>query len=255
MGRKLYKPILKEGYHLVDSSKNSNRVRGQARDKENKNSDIVEWEVVDAISSKEMGEALAVAIIAAAAAGAGLYYVINNKVVPWWKSTALPWIKRRSNYAISFFKGDKKNKSVQSTNIIDKGKNIAELEMVSSQIDEAFEGIYIGINETEVKQHLLKIIFHMLEIANEIRIISNAKIRRDNENEEDLRCRINASEKLLANIVAYNLDRLLSDPKIDLNEKTSKRLFDLFGGGLITNGEYIPVEAKKVHDAILAQKD
>lgn len=96
MGRKLYKPILKEGYHLVDSSKNSNRVRGQARDKENKNSDIVEWEVVDAISSKEMGEALAVAIIAAAAAGAGLYYVINNKVVPWWKSTALPWIKRRS---------------------------------------------------------------------------------------------------------------------------------------------------------------
>ena len=127
--------------------------------------------------------------------------------------------------------------------------------MVSSQIDEAFEGIYIGINETEVKQHLLKIIFHMLEIANEIRIISNAKIRRDNENEEDLRCRINASEKLLANIVAYNLDRLLSDPKIDLNEKTSKRLFDLFGGGLITNGEYIPVEAKKVHDAILAQKD
>lgn len=34
MGRRLYKPILKDGYHLVDSSKNSNRVRGQARDKE-----------------------------------------------------------------------------------------------------------------------------------------------------------------------------------------------------------------------------
>ena len=255
MGRKLYKPILKDGYHLVNSSENSNRVRGQARDKENKNPDIVEWEAVDAVSSKEMGEALAVAIIAAVAAGAELYYVINNKVVPWWKITALPWIKRRSDYVTSFFKGEKKYKSIQSTNIIDKGKNIAELEMVSSQIDEAFKGIYIDINETEVKQHRLKIIFHMLEIANEIRIISNAKIRRDNENEEDLRCRINASEKFLANIVAYNLDRLLSDPKIDLNEKTSKRLFDLFGGGLITNGEYIPVEAKKVHDAILAQKD
>ena len=64
--------------------------------------------------------------------------------------------------------------------------------MVSSQIDEAFKGIYIDINETEVKQHRLKIVFHMLEIANEIRIISNAKIRRDNENEEDLRCKINA---------------------------------------------------------------
>ena len=105
MGRKLYKPILKDGYHLVNSSENSNRVRGQARDKENKNPDIVEWEAVDAVSSKEMGEALAVAIIAAVAAG--LYYVINNKVVPWWKITALPWIKRRSDYVTSFFKGEK----------------------------------------------------------------------------------------------------------------------------------------------------
>lgn len=107
MGRKLYKPILKDGYHLVNSSENSNRVRGQARDKENKNPDIVEWEAVDVVSSKEMGEALAVAIIAAVAAGAGLYYVINNKVVPWWKSAALPWIKRRSDYVTSFFKGEK----------------------------------------------------------------------------------------------------------------------------------------------------
>ena len=254
MGRKLYKPILKDGYHLVNSSENSNRVRGQARDKENKNPDIVEWEAVDAISSKEMGEALAVAIMAAAAAGAGLYYVINNKVVPWWKSTALPWIKRRSNYVTSFFKGEKKYKSVQRANKGNKDKNLAEIEKVSNQIDEVFEKMYIDMSETEAKQHLLKIIFHMLEIANEIRIISNAKIRRDNENEEDLRCKINASEKFLANIVAYNLDRLLSDPKIDLNEKTSKKLFDLFGGGLITNGEYIPVEAKKVHDAIIAQK-
>lgn len=255
MGRKLYKPILKDGYHLVDSSENSNRVRGQARDKENKNPDIVEWEAVDAVSSKEMGEALAVAIIAAVAAGAGLYYVINNKVVPWWKRAALPWIKRRSDYVTSFFKGEKKYKSVQRANKGNKDKNLAEMEKVSNQIDEVFEKIYIDMNETEAKQHLLKIIFHMLEIANEIRIISNAKIRRDNENEEDLRCRIDASEKFLANIVAYNLDRLLSDPKIDLNEKTSKKLFNLFGGGLITNGGYIPVEAKKVHDAIIAQKD
>ena len=182
MGRKLYKPILKEGYHLVDSSKNSNRVRGQARDEKNKDPDIVEWEAVDTISSKEMGEALAVAIIAAVAAGVGLYYVINNKVVPWWKITALPWIKRRSDYVTSFFKGEKKYKSVQRANKGNKDKNLAEMEKVSNQIDEVFEKIYIDMNETEAKQHLLKIIFHMLEIANEIRIISNAKIRRDNEN-------------------------------------------------------------------------
>jgi hypothetical protein len=40
-----------------------------------------------------------------------------------------------------------------------------------------------------------------------------------------------------------------------LDEKISNDLFNLLGGGLITNGEYIPVETKKVYDAILAQND
>ena len=255
MGRKLYKPILKDGYHLVNSSENSNRVRGQARDKENKNPDIVEWEAVDAVSSKEMGEALAVAIIAAVAAGAGLCYVINKKVVPWWKSAALPWIKRRSDYITSFLKGEKKYKSVQRANKGNKDKNLAEMEKVSNQIDEVFEKIYIDMNETEAKQHLLKIILHMLEIANEIRIISNAHIKRHSESKEDLRLRIDASEKFLVKKLAYNLDLILSNPEMYLDEKTSNDLFNLFGGGLITNGEYIPVETTKVYDAILAQKD
>lgn len=255
MGRKLYKPILKDGYHLVDSSENSNRVRGQARDKENKNPDIVEWEAVDAVSYKEMGEALAVAIIAAAAAGAGLYYVINNKVVPWWKSAALPWVKRRSDYVTSFFKGEKKYKSVQRANTGNKDKNLAEMEKFSNQIDEVFEKMYIDMSETEAKQHLLKIIFHMLEIANEIRIMSNAHIKRHSESEEDLRLRIDASEKFLVKKLAYNLDLILSNPEMYLDEKTSNDLFNLLGGGLITNGEYIPVEAQKVYDAILAQED
>ncbi len=255
MGRKLYKPILKDGYHLVNSSENSNRVRGQARDKENKNPYIVEWEAVDAVSSKEMGEALAVAIIAAVAAGAGLYYVINNKVVPWWKNAAFPWIKRRSDYVTSFFKGEKKYKSVQRANKRNKDKNLAEIEKVSNQIDEVFEKMYIDMSETEAKQHLLKIIFHMLEIANEIRIMSNAHIKSHSESEEDLRLRIDASEKFLVKKLAYNLDLILSNPEMYLDEKTSNDLLNLFGGGLITNGEYIPVETKKVYDAILAQND
>ena len=47
MGEKLYRPIIKDGDHLVRSSKNPNRVRGQSRDADNKNPDIVEWEEVD----------------------------------------------------------------------------------------------------------------------------------------------------------------------------------------------------------------
>ena len=47
MSEKYYKPILKDGDHLVRSSKNPDRVRGQSRDANNKNPDIVEWEEVE----------------------------------------------------------------------------------------------------------------------------------------------------------------------------------------------------------------
>ena len=47
MEKKYYRPILKEGDHLVHSSQNPARVRGQSRDANNKNPDIVEWEEID----------------------------------------------------------------------------------------------------------------------------------------------------------------------------------------------------------------
>lgn len=47
MSEKHYRPIIKDGDHLVQSKKNSNRVIGQTRDAENKNPDIIEWEEVE----------------------------------------------------------------------------------------------------------------------------------------------------------------------------------------------------------------
>lgn len=47
MSEKHYRPIIKDGDHLVQSKKNSNRVIGQTRNAENKNPDIIEWEEVD----------------------------------------------------------------------------------------------------------------------------------------------------------------------------------------------------------------
>ena len=47
MGEKHYRPIIKDGDHLVQSKKNSNRVIGQTRNAENKNPDIIEWEEVE----------------------------------------------------------------------------------------------------------------------------------------------------------------------------------------------------------------
>ena len=109
------------------------------------------------------------------------------------------------------------------------------------------------MDENEAKEHMLKIVFHLLEIANEIRIMSNSQIKRECESEEQYLERVSASEKFLTERVAMNLNRLLSDEKLAIDIKTTRELFGLMGGGVRLNGEYVPVEIPKVYEAILAQ--
>lgn len=270
MGEKLYRPIIKDGDHLVRSSKNPDRVRGQSRNSENKNPDIIEWEEVmveevyghEPIPYEERQvqlspeeEQFAQAIGEALAEAA--FWTIENVVAPWWNKTAWPWIKEKGRSAIEVVSGKKKTKAEQ---IIDKKKQDArnqnvQLEAISTQIDQTFEQVYIDMDPEEAKRHLMKIIFHMLEIANEIRIMSNAQIRKNGESEKDYNERIEVTERYLTKKVAENIDKLLAEQKPRLDVKTTKELFGMFGGGVIMNGEYVPVERSKVFEAIVAQND
>ena len=271
MGEKLYRPILKDGDHLVQSTKNPDRVRGQSHDANNKNPDLIEWEPVEVEEqsdyepipyeerqvqltpeeerlAREIGEALA----------AGTVWLIGNVVVPWWKKSAWPWVKGKFRDTVSIIKGETKIKAAQ---IVTEDKkqaekkpvNASQLSSVSSQIDSAFEQFQFDMDENEAKEHMLKIVFHLLEIANEIRIMSNSQIKRECESEEQYLERVKASESYLTERVASNIDKLLSDDKLCIDVKTSKELFGLMGGGIRINGEYVPVELTKVHEAILAQ--
>ena len=151
--------------------------------------------------------------------------------------------------------GKKKTKAETIIDRQETEKQNYQMETVSAQIDQAFEQVYIDMDPEEAKKHLMKIVFHMLEIANEIRIMSNAQIRRAGEREIEYVERIEASEKYLTEKVASNIDKLLLDQTQQLDMKTSKELFGLFGGGVVINGEYIPVEHTKVFEAIVAQND
>ena len=109
MGEKVYKPIVKDGDHLIRSKDNPDRVRGLTRDENNQNPDIIEWEecdVDDLISddyepypyeerrvrltpeqeefAQQVGKALGVAIVA------GGIFLFQNVVSPLWKNTAWP---------------------------------------------------------------------------------------------------------------------------------------------------------------------
>lgn len=267
MGKKVYTPIVKEGDHLLHSTANPNRVRGLTRDSNNQNPDIIEWEeydLDDLISdncdsysyesqhvqltpeqkefAQQIGEVLGVAIVA------GGIFLFRGVIYPWWTNTAWPWVKECGNSIKSKVRGKKK---LESTDTVKQeiilNKQFVE---VSSQIDSVFEQCYSDMNEDEVREHILQLVYHMLGVANEIRIISNIRICKDCKSKEQRITRQKEAEKFLSEKVSVELDQLLSNENLQLDLDTVRELFSLTGGGVRLNGEYVPVQPTKIDKAL-----
>lgn len=267
MGKKVYTPIVKEGTHLLHSTENPNRVRGLTRDSNNQNPDIIEWEeydLDDLISDncdsysyesqhtqltpeqKEFAQQIGEVLGAAIAAGGILLF--REVIYPWWTNTARPWIKKQGNSIKSKVKG---RKNLEPTDTVNHGivldKQFVE---VSSQIDSAFEQCYFDMSEDELKEHILQLVYHMLGVANEIRIISNIRICRDCKSKEECIARQKEVEKFLSEKVSTELNRLLSNKSLRLDLETARELFSLTGGGVRLNGEYVPVQPMKIDEVL-----
>ena len=273
MGEKVYKPIVKDGNHLLRSKDNPDRVRGLTRDENNQNPDIIEWEEydVDDLQSddyapypyeeqhvqltpeqeefaQQIGEALGAAIVA------GGILLFREVISPWWKNTAWPWVKAKGHGIKKAVDGKKEQKTTPTvkTTIKKQTEPDRRLTDVSSQIDKAFEQFYFEMDEEEIKGHMMRMVYHMLGVANEIRIISSTRIRKDCKSEELCIEQQKEVEKFLAEKVAAGLDQLLSNNNLHLDLNTSRELFSLTGGGVRLNGEYVPVQAIKIDEALKA---
>lgn len=269
MGEKIYKPIVKEGDHLIRSKDHPNRVRGLTRDENNQNPDIIEWEEYDVDDlrsddyepypyeeqrvqltpeqkefAQQVGEVLGTAI------AAGSILLFRKVISPWWKRTAWPWVKEKGCSIKNVVSGKKEHKSaaVQKRETVP-DRRLAE---VSLQIDKVFEQFCFEMDEEEAKSHIMRLVYHMLGVINEIRIISNSRIRKDCESEELCIQRQKEAEKFLSEKVAAGLDHLLSNGNLRMDLNTSRELFSLTGGGVWLNGEYIPVQAIKIDEALKA---
>lgn len=270
MGEKVYKPIVKDGDHLIRSKDNPDRVRGLTRDENNQNPDIIEWEEYDLDDlrsndngpypyeerhnrltpeqeefAQQIGEALSAAI------AAGGRWMWREVISPWWRNTARPWLKEKGcgiKHAV-IGKNEQKNITKNTVNIkqTDPDRQLAD---VSSQLDKAFEQFYFEMDEEEAKAHIMKLVYHMLGVVNEIRIISNAQIRKDCESDELCIERQKEAEKFLSERAAAALDQLLSNESLQLDLSTSRELFALAGGGVRLNGEYVPVQSVKIDKAL-----
>ncbi|MDE7432425.1 MAG: hypothetical protein K2N34_11015 [Lachnospiraceae bacterium] len=273
MGEKVYKPIIKEGDHLIRSKDNPNRVRGLTRDENNQNPDIIEWEEYDVHDLRSNGYdsypyeerrvrltpeqeefAQQVGEVLGAAIGAGCIWLFRKVIFPWWKNTAWSWMKQKGRKIKNTISGKKEQK--RSTTTKKRGKKEItpdrRLAEVSSQIDRVFEQFYFEMDEEEDKAHMMQLVYHMLGVINEIRIISNARIRKDFESEELCIERQKEAEKFLSEKVATGLNQLLLNKNLRLDLNTSRELFSLTGGGVRLNGEYVPVEAMKIDEALRA---
>ena len=273
MGEKVYKPIVKEGDHLIHSKDNPDRVRGLTRDENNQNPDIIEWEEYDVEDlrsddyepdpyeerrvqltpeqeefAQQVGEALGAAIVA------GGILLFREVISPWWKNTAWPWIKGKGRSIKDTVSGKKEQKSTKAIKAKKTKETVPDRRFaeVSSQIDKAFEQLYFDLDEEEAKAHMMRLVYHMLGVVNEIRMISHARIRKDCESEELCLERQKEAEKFLSEKVALGLDQLLSNESLRLDLTTSRELFSLTGGGVRLNGEYVPVQATKIDEALKA---
>lgn len=273
MGEKVYKPIVKDGDHLIRSKDNPDRVRGLTRDENNQNPDIIEWEEydVDDLQSddcaphpyeeqhvqltpeqekiaQQVGEALGAAIVA------GGILLFREVISPWWNNTAWPWVKAKGHGIKRAVSGKKKPKTTTTAKVAIKKQTESDRRLadVSSQIDKAFEQLYFEMDEEEAKVHMMRLVYHVLGVVNVIRIISNTRIRKDCKSEELCIEQQKKVEKFLSEKVAAVLDQLLSNGNLHLDLNTSRELFSLTGGGVWLNGEYVPVQAIKIDEALKA---
>ncbi len=270
MGEKYYKPILKEGEHLIHSKENPNRVRGLARDEDNKNQDIIEWEeyTVDDLNDddyifpveeyrtqltplqEEIANKIADALVQVVAE-VGIW-AFHELLIPLWKDSIWPKIQEKGRKLKGVIRKNKDERAKELEDFRNEviPANDKRLEDVSAQIDIAFDQLYHEMDEEEAKAHMMRLVYHMLGLANEIRILSNAMIRKECESDDLCLEKQRDVELFLAGKVANGLDKLLSDGNLHLDIDTSRDLFMLTGGGVRLDGEYVPVQIPKICEAI-----
>lgn len=274
MSEKLYRPILREGDHLVRSKDNENRVRGVSQDENNKTTDIIEWEEVEidepqyeylieryeqesvGLTPEQQQLAQAVGEAIAAAVIYGTVQLHEYVVSPWWYSKAKPWIKDKWVDVKSFVSGKTKAQAIiEKKENNETGIQLGNNTQIGEMLDTEFESVQLNMTPDEAKEHMMKLIYHMLGTAYEIKIISNARIVENIEDETIQIEKKKEAERLLAVNVSNKINKLLSDDTLMLDINTSKQLFGLLGGGIRISGEYVPIELEKVNTAIESMKN
>lgn len=256
MSRQFYELIPEEGKHLADSHNTEGAVRGVYLDDETNKPcgagefmrvNIDDEEDNDLVSEGLEEGALTYAAILAIGAGIG---IAANKAYPyvkrWVTTTAGPGMKK------FWRKVTRKELALEQTiecNGVEAAYILPTPEEFSRSIDLAVNEFRADMSSEEAQQHLLNIMCAAMYMASEIRQLSNAVLK-----DEDRLTWSVTLEKLTTQSVTDGINCILEREVLALDETQIKSLNEYFGGDIIVNGVFTPIEDRRIREALLVQQ-
>ncbi|WP_432624177.1 hypothetical protein [Bifidobacterium sp.] len=257
MDNQLFHPIIPEGMHLAKPHDNPNAVLGSLFDEGNHLYGQARWEIADAgdeDDSRAPYAALAVGVlIGAATVGTAVYLAKNEKVRGVWDRTVGHWW----NHAVApaankikarlFHSRNDGNKSVRPVALLTDGSE--NVDGFSKEVDDAIEDCRLNMDSEEAQNRLLVIMYKAMDLAREIRALSEANIRyaaSDKERDELQRTMEKLATQDMADIINKALERNI--PLLE-QQKDSDAWSDILKE--MTDGEKVmQVDRKSLQSAL-----
>ena len=262
MDDQLFHPIIPEGMHLANPHDDPNAFLGALFDEGNHLYGQARWELADAgdEDNDDGGDGeppyatLAVGVlIGAAVVGTAAYLAKNEKVRGiwdrtvgrWWKRTVVPaanGIKARLTHS----KNDE-HESVQPVALLADGSE--DMDGFTKEVDDAIEDCRLNLDSEEAQNRLLVIMYKAMDLAREIRALSEANIQYATSDEERNELR-RTMEKLATQDVAGLINKALECnlPLLE-QQKDSDEWSDILKG--LADGEKaIRVDGRSLQSAL-----
>lgn len=115
----------------------------------------------------------------------------------------------------------------------------------AGEVEVAVEEHRTKMSSQEAQERILAVLMAAAFIADQMRALSGAKIEDDAPS--DLRA---ALEKLTAPQLAESLNRMLESDSSLLDESTLDQVMEIFGGGRVVEGEYLPLRTERIREAL-----
>lgn len=114
----------------------------------------------------------------------------------------------------------------------------------ANEVDVALEEHQASMSGAEAQERLLAILVAAAFIAEQMRVLSNARIE---DASPELR---NAMDKLTVSQLTESMNRMLEANASLLDDETSAGLMKIFGGGRFVHGQYVPLRNEKIKDVL-----